>query len=184
MKSPQHRFVVDADIARAAGPEPKDKTWADNAKVAFDVLDAIRKNERFVVVFGKKLKQEGDRHQGNTAQRWLADMISSSRMVMAKREDTRWVLELIEAHLPKQNRKEAEKDAHLIALAHSPGDRRILSNDGKARKKYASLPDDRVAVIHWVEASKRAFKWLMDGAADEPRWQLGQGRRTHKKKKL
>ena len=66
-----------------------------------------------------------------------------------------------------------EKDRHLVALAHDPGDDRLLSNDRKARDKFRQLPDARVSRIHWVSPSTEAQKWLLNGAPDKAEWMLG-----------
>jgi len=59
---------------------------------------------------------------------------------------------------------EWKEHAGNTAKAHDPGDGRIMSNDDKAREKFARIPDERVARIHWARASLDTVRWLKDGA--------------------
>ncbi len=173
MKSLQHTLVVDADIARAAGPDPKNRPWTSGAKAAHDVLEAIRRSRGFNIAFDQTLRDEWTRQAGATARQWLARMADRGRVVIAPDLDAGWVERLIDGHLPPHDQPAARKDALLVALAVDPGDQRLLSNDTKARAKFARLPDPRVQAIHWVEASEKARQWLMDGAPDVYAWTLG-----------
>ncbi len=173
MKRPQRTLVVDADIARAAGPDPKERPWSDAAKDAHDVLHTLQRGQGYRVLFDAKLLQEWKKHQGNTALAWFAAMLSARRISVVRSNDTGWIDELVRSQLPTQDQAVALKDSHLVALAHSPGDRRLLSNDGKAREKFARLAAPEVQMIHWVAASADARAWLLDGAPERAAWQLG-----------
>jgi len=173
VKRPERILVVDADIARAAGPDPKVKPWPESAKDAHDVLRAIREHTAYHIVFNSKLLKEWKKHQGHTARRWFATLLSAGRIQVA-RPPSKWIDDLIRAELSAQDQPLALKDSHLIALAHDAGDDRLLSNDGKAREKFRRLSDSRIKPIHWVAASSASAKWLRDGAPDKPQWQLGE----------
>jgi len=173
MKSPARIFVVDADIARAAGPDPKTRAWPDSAKAAHDVLAAIWQCHGFKAAFDPTLRDEWDRHQGRTAKAWFARMLAASRIRVVQHATREWVDQLIAQHLPPAQHEAASKDAHLVALAHDPGDDRLLSNDNRARDRFHSLPDERVRQIHWANASEDTRQWLLDGAYDRPAWRLG-----------
>ena len=166
MRSPAHVFVVDADVAGAAGPDPKTRPWSDKAREAHDVLWALWRSSGFQVAMDVKLYGEWREHAGHTAKAWLAGMASKGRIRRLDREaPTDWVVELVERHIPDENDREvALKDTHLVALAHDPGDDRILSNDRAAREKFARISDARVARIHWAHASVDTVRWLKDGA--------------------
>jgi len=172
VKSPEHVFVVDADIARAAGPDPIDHPWPEVAKACHDVLKAIWDCSGYRVAFDSTLASEWRRHQSNKARRWFADMLNARRLLKPNDDATQWVSDLIQ-QLPKHERTVAMKDCHLVALAHDPGDRRLLSNDRRARDKFRRIPDARVREIHWVEASTDSARWLLDGAPDRREWTLG-----------
>ncbi len=75
-------------------------------------------------------------------------MLSARRVQHVDALDTRWVHIAIDQQLPKNVHRLANKDAHLVALAHDPGDKRILSNDTKARAHFQSLPEERVRALH------------------------------------
>ncbi len=173
MKSRLLLFVIDADIARSAGPDPKARPWDDSAKSAHDVLEAIRRCKGFKVAFDPTLYEEWKRNMGNTARRWLADLASAGRVTRVGSVNKDWVIDLIRRHLTAGEWKEAEKDAHLIALAVDVADERILSNDEKARKRFAGLDDGKILEVHWVPSSEDARQWIMDGAPSMPKWQLG-----------
>ncbi len=172
MKSPQHVLVIDADIARAAGPDPQVRPWSDVAKATHDILNAVWTCRGYRVVFDLTLKREWKRHQGATRRRWFADMLSAGRVKIAKNDTTHWLKDLIR-QLPRHERPTATKDRHLVALAHDPGDQRIISNDSTARDKFCRLQDHRVRKIHWVKASTESVRWILDGALNKPEWTLG-----------
>ncbi len=178
MKTRSRIFVVDADIARAAGPDPKDRPWPDTAKAAHDVLDALWRCRGFMVVFDPILRDEWREHAGRTADRWFARMLERRRIRRVSRATGAWLDPLIDAHLDPSEQRTARKDAHLVLLAHAPGDKRVLSNDRRAKRTFSRIPDRRVQAIHWVEASEDACRWLMDGAPDMPAWRLGHRRRS------
>jgi hypothetical protein len=171
VKSHQHVLVVDADIACAAGPDPKKRPWSDVAKACHDVLNAIWTCRGYRVAFDRTLRAEWKDHQGRTGRAWFVRMLSARRLEMVHDDTTQWVSDLIQV-LPARDRPTAMKDRHLVALAHDPGDKRLLSNDGRARDKFRQLPDPRVSEIHWVASSTEAEKWLIDGATDKPEWKL------------
>ncbi len=173
MKSPSHIFVVDADIARAAGPDPKDRPWSEAAKDAHDLLIAIWQCSGYRVVFDQTLLNEWKEHQGKSAQAWLARMVSRRRVIKNAEPSKSWISALIVTWLPANEQDAAEKDSHLVALANDPGDQRLLSNDIKARKKFERIFDDRVQRIHWVAASQDCRQWLVHGAYDKPDWTVG-----------
>jgi hypothetical protein len=175
MAGPPHSLVlvVDADIAKAAGPDPKDRPWPESSKDCHDLLEAVRQGG-YRVAFDRRLKSEWDKHAGRTATQWLANMVASRRIEqIAGDADTGWVVSMIESRLLRQDRPAAKKDAHLVALADDPGDGRIFSNDRKARAKFADIPEPRISIIHWTAASGESAEWLSHGAPDKPEWMLG-----------
>jgi hypothetical protein len=175
MADPPHSLVlvVDADIARAAGPDPKDSPWPESSKACHDLLEAVRQGG-YRVVFDRRLKSEWDEHAGRTATQWLANMVASRRVVKISGDaDTGWVAAMIDSGLPVNDRPAARKDSHLVALADDPGDGRIFSNDRKARAKFAAIPEQRIAIIHWAAASAETAEWLSHDAPDKPEWTLG-----------
>lgn len=172
MKSPSHTLVVDADIASAAGPDPKHRPWSPPAKACHDTLYAVWTSRGFRVAFDAKLRAEWSIHQGQTARAWLARMLSSGRVEIATVDTSGWVQECI-LSLPSHERNVALKDSHLVALAHRPGTGRILSNDVKAKQKFEKIDDTRIAVLHWVHASPDSVRWLHNGAPDRRTRTLG-----------
>lgn len=170
MKGPQTKLVVDADIARAAGPDPKQRPWSATAKNAHDVLAAIRETMSYHLVFDSTLKAEWKKHSGDTARRWFAQMLSQRRVkIIASISD--WIDELVD-QLASQDRAVANKDKHLVVLAHDHGDQRIFSNDNKAKEKFGRIPDARLDSIHWVQVSGEAVRWIKDGTPMQSSWTL------------
>ncbi len=172
MTSLRHVLVVDADIARAAGPDPKERPWSELAKVCHDVLAAVRRCRGYRAAFDPMLRAEWKKHQGRTGSKWFAEMLSARRLQIVRDAKPQWVSDLIQA-LPQADRPTATKDRHLVALAHDPGDKRLLSGDSKAREKFSRISDARVSEIHWVPPSIAAVRWLLDGALSRAEWTLG-----------
>lgn len=172
MKSPLRKFVVDADIAQAAGPDPQLRPWPVIAKDAHDVLHAIRECAQYVILFDPTLLSEWRIHAGNTGTRWLADMASKGRIKRITSLNTEWIEPLIQ-ELPAHDRPTATKDQHLVVLACDHGDRRVLSCDEKAREKFARLAEAReLEGLHWAKPHAELVSWLKDGAEDSEAYTL------------
>jgi sugar diacid utilization regulator len=172
MRGPNLALVIDADVARSAGPDPKERPWSDRAKYAHDILAEIRNRKSYRLVFDHVLKKEWDKHQGNTAKKLFADMISSRRIDIIREPQGQWLDTLI-ANLPRKDQATASKDRHLIILACDHGDKRLFSQDNAAREKYARISDERLETVHWVEPSYKTKKWLRDGAPKRKELMLG-----------
>ena len=100
MRSPGRTLVVDADIACAAGPDPKTRPWTGAAKAAHDVLYAIRESRGHRVAFDRTLLGEWREHQGRTASAWFAAMLSAGRVHDVPEIDAGWIDPLIGRDLP------------------------------------------------------------------------------------
>jgi len=172
MKGPNLCLVIDADIARMAGPDPKAHPWPAGAKLSHDILAELRKMKGYHFAFDRTLLAEWKKHQGRTASRWLADMLAAGRINRVHKIESEWLDTLIKA-LPEPDQAVAFKDKHLILLAHAPGDDRILSGDEKAREKFARLRDERLDPMLWIGPTQGCKRWIRDGAPIVGEWQLG-----------
>jgi len=170
----ERTFVIDADIARSARAQPRNRDkWPDAARAALDVLHALRSKSEYGAVFDGRLWREWDKHAGHAARRWRADMDSRNRLLLLQGPvNTSWIEEQIRCQLPADVQPIARKDAHLVALAAPKDRRRILSNDGRAREKFARINDTRINRIHWVKAGEESVRWLRQGAEERPEWWL------------
>jgi len=172
VRGPALVLIVDADIAQAAGPEPKSRPWSEDARTCHELLNAIWKRRGYQAAFDAQLRKEWKEHQGGTGRAWFARMLSARRLQKLD-PDTTWIASAVRDALPEEEHESALKDKHLIALAHDSGDERVLSNDSKARSKYCRVADTRVARVHWVAASDESIRWLTEGAPEQERWRLG-----------
>lgn len=181
MKGSGRRFVVDADVARGALDPAKVERGAPadpRALEASRALIALRK-AKHTVVFSPSLSAEWAKHAPDPrfARRWLAQMVEARRVdVLPQEPDDAELSEAVGRELPQGDREVAEKDIHVVILALNHADLRLLSNDGRAREKYARLvvAAPRLAPLHWVGPSEAGVAaWLTGHARDEPRFQLG-----------
>lgn len=181
MRGSGRRFVVDADVARAAlDPDKVERgaAVAPVARAAHQALKALREANH-TVVFSPALSAEWAKHapEPRFARRWLTRMREARLVDMLPQEPEDPALQaVIDAELPAQDRPVAQKDLHLVVVALNHADRRLLSADGRAREKYARLTsaEPRLAGLHWVApADAGVVAWLRERAPDAGERQLG-----------
>jgi hypothetical protein len=175
------RFVVDADVARAALDPDKVERGAAVAPVAlaaYRALNALHE-AKHTVVFSPALTAEWARHapEPRFARRWLIRMVEA-RLVdrLAVEPEDAALQAAVSAGLAGGDRAVAEKDLHLVTVALNQADQRLLSSDGRAREKYARLTaaEPRLAGLHWVApADPEVVAWLRERAPDAAGRRLG-----------
>lgn len=131
MKNSPSHFVVDADIARAAGV-----TEHPISKAARDMLKALMDSES-EVAFCPTLLSEWRTHRSLYATRWLSSMIARKRIFRLTPPSIS-LNEIEKSPLTDQQKSIANKDAHVIDLAVATG-KFIASNDKAARQVFCLI---------------------------------------------
>jgi hypothetical protein len=119
-------------------------------------LDQVR-DLKYQIVMNEKILEEWNRHQSRYSSQWIAYMTERKRVF--KRRIARNV------SLRRKMITEAMlKDVHLLEAALAT-DKRIVSNDDRARNSFRRIPD--VRLVAWVNPSQpeeTAVEWLKRGA--------------------
>lgn len=136
--------VIDANILRAASNDhPSRRDEAALGVCCRRCLESIRENNVKIRVCPILLREYSD-HASRFSQKWLTAMLSSNRVNTVSEQDLRTRLNSVRAEISAhyassvEQRREADKDAHLLALGWSNA--RILSLDTKAKQLFSSLP--------------------------------------------
>ncbi len=156
------RIVVDACIARAAGPEGAVNATSSNCR---DFLLEIYQNGHSVV-FNRELKTEWDKHESTFARFWLARMIGSKRLFpVNSHDDEIKELDSLNSIQAVHHSREAVKDAHLIFAAHQT-DKIVSSLEKRSRdvfKRYCNLLGS-LSSVFWVHIGENTWRtWIVDG---------------------
>lgn len=184
MKGRGRDFVIDADVARAAGDieaimrdkQPVTTSIAHARRAALEALYEARHR----AVFSPRLHAEWFRRDGRSPSRgarvWYARMLERRLIVRLDTEpDATPISEAIDTHLTPDCRALAHKDAHLVATSCANG-QRILSGDDRARAQFARLATllgSALAGLHWCNpAAPDAVSWLRERAPDHPAHRL------------
>lgn len=174
MKGAGRRFVVDADVARAAAdPSQADRRrpLAPGAAHAGKSLKALR-DARHTLVFCPALHAEWRRHAAapRFAHRWLAQMLERRLIVQLNDDpDDAPLQAVVAATLPPGDRDVAQKDLHIVNLALHHADHRLLSLDKRAREKFSRLVEAQPALadLHWaVPDTEAVVGWLLARAPE------------------
>jgi hypothetical protein len=103
-------------------------------------------------------------------------MRDRKRILVIPEPDASWLQDIIRARLQGGDYKTAEKDLHIVAIATTAADQRLLSGDDKAREKYKRVAeeDPRLARLHWVNPFKQVGvrTWLLARAPERLDWTL------------
>jgi hypothetical protein len=166
-------FVIDASIARAAGPpESKHPT----GMLCREFLQKIRSICRRVA-WNDSIKAEWEKHQSAFARTWFVSMFNLRKVRLVPNETDERFREAIRGHSSDAGVVEAMlKDAHLIEAALATN-RRIAALDqtvrghfGRMTATYSSLL--QIVWVNPVLEGVTCFEWLESGAVEEPDRQL------------
>jgi hypothetical protein len=162
-------LVVDASIARAAGPpESRHPTGAH----CRDFLIALR-GVGHRMAWSEAIKTEWDKHESSFARQWRVSMVSLGKLRPVTDEQDEELRVAIEDHSDDENVVALMlKDAHLIEAAFAT-DSRVASLDDTVRGHFRQLAVtlDSLRAILWVNPAnedEQTVSWLEKGAPAHP----------------
>lgn len=162
------RVVIDASIARAAGPEeavfPTSKHCRDTLKTVLHVCHRL--------VMTDSIRSEWKLHQSRFAHTWLTQMYARRKVdYVAVAEDARARATAAACQSSEQQGDAVLKDYHLVEAALC-ADRIVLALDDKVRRLLgraaAHLPE--LQTLLWVNPDRTeesCIDWLGAGAPFE-----------------
>lgn len=162
--NPLH-LVIDANVARAAGPEG---AVFPTSKKCREFLLAVE-NYNFMIVSTPELREEWNKHQSRFFRTWRVRMMGRKRISMRESQSSEDLRRrLIEF---AQNEGEQEgmlKDCHLLEAALS-SDLRIVSLETYVRKHFARACSkiEEIRAILWInpnDDTEMVILWLEEGA--------------------
>lgn len=168
------RMVIDASVARAAGPSGATFPTSKNCR---DFLLAVRKF-RHGMVMTPAIASEWRRHESRFARQWRLSMVAKKMIAPVQlQEDTPLRQQLSSGSYSAKRIRVMVKDAHLIEAAAAT-DRTVASLDDEARSSFAQAARDvaLLRAIVWTnpdEPDESPIEWLANGARPEKRRQLG-----------
>ena len=171
------QLVIDASVARAAGPLGATHPTAANCRNFLQaVLDICHQ-----VVMNPEIREEWNKHQSRFARTWLGQMVARKKLVTLKAipiDPDLW--EFLENLVENDNqRAKIVKDIHLLEAALASDQRIVSLDDNTARKWFnqAAIDHPPLQEIVWVNPDVEAeqpIDWLKRGAPEEPQRMLGQ----------
>lgn len=162
-------FVLDASIARAAGP--KDSKHPTGA-LCREFLEKIR-GVCHRIAWNAAIKAEWDKHESKFATAWLVSMVRLRKVRHIPDEEVEHFREAIVAHSTDARVVEAMlKDAHLIEAALA-ADCRVASLDGTVRGHFSRLAVTCADLqnLLWIDPvtdAERCIEWVESGAPERP----------------
>ena len=167
------RLVIDANIARSAGPEHATFPTSKNCR---DFLMAVERHG-FSIVSTPELREEWNRHQSNFFRTWRTRMMGRKRIETLPSAVNLILRGKIENGAANEGERDAMlKDCHLLEVALQ-SDKRIASCETRVPKHFARVSSSIVEIrsILWVnpdDETETIFLWLENGAPAEKGRQL------------
>jgi hypothetical protein len=159
------QLVIDASVARAAGPEgathPTAKHCRDFLLATLDVCHRA--------VFTPAIAEEGGEHQSGFAHQWRLSMFARKKIDrLGGQPDPRLRGQIGEAAAGAKEQDEMQKDVHLVEAALA-GSMRVASLDETVRAYFraAAISVLRLRSVCWVNpdiSDEDALAWLKAGA--------------------
>ena len=174
MSVPSKRIVVDASIARSAGPETSKHPTSRRCR---EFLIAFR-NAEHLIVWSDAIGDEWKRHRSGFARKWLVEMYARKRVLrIAEVEDENLRNKLKLAANNDSEREALLKDAILVEAAIAT-DNRIASLDETVRKLLHHVAHSHAPLkaIVWINPDREdedSTKWLQSGAPVDKHRLLG-----------
>jgi hypothetical protein len=173
----RRRIVIDADVARSAGPSGDSQSRP--ARCA-RFLESLRDICHLKVLTGA-LRKEWRSHRSGFFQEWRVSMWARGSHKVAETElriDVTWREGILRTAATPADRAEMEKDLHLVEAALAT-DGIIVSCDEAARRRFAQAARTvrQLRNVVWVNPARMdgeaAREWLEAGAPPRDEWKLG-----------
>jgi hypothetical protein len=167
-------IVIDASIARSAGPEnathPTSKSCRD---FLLSVLEVCHR-----AAFSKELKAEWRKHQSSFARQWMTSMFARKKIERIESKSDDKLRALIQEIDVESVREAMLKDVHLVEAANA-SDGIVASLDETVRTllRTHAISIASIRATCWVNPTveaEEAIEWLKAGAPSESNRQLGQ----------
>jgi hypothetical protein len=172
-KVPSVCFVIDASIARAAGPpESKHPTGA----LCREFLQQLR-GICHRMAWNDSIKAEWEKHQSNFSKTWFISMLSMRKVRPVPNAADEQFREAISGHSSDAGVVSIMlKDAHLIEAAQA-SDHRVAALDETVRGHFSRMSATYSSLLQilWVNPVLEGdayIEWLESGAAEEANRQL------------
>jgi hypothetical protein len=162
------RLVIDASVARAAGP--KEATYPTSKQCRDFLQVTLHKGHRFVMT--PEIREEWERHQSGIARRWRTAMVQKGRLVFLENLADEKIRDQIDADdANEKDRAAMQKDVHVIEAAIAT-DKTVASLDDVVRRLFAeaSRHIGEFRSVVWINPSRQEEKpieWLKSGAKPE-----------------
>ena len=172
-KIPSACIVVDASIARSAGPPESN----DERSVACRAFLMALRGVGHRVAWNAPIKAEWDKHQSHFAREWWTAMVSIGNVFPVPFVLSLELRQAIEDAGVDEGVKQAmTKDLHLVETAFA-SNHRVGSLDDKVRGHFARFVAhfESLGVVLWVnpeDADEVATEWVLAGAPNKPRHRL------------
>jgi hypothetical protein len=183
-RKPGQPIVIDASIARAAGPEGATHPTAKDCRdFLLAVLDICHR-----AVFTAEITAEWNKHQSGFAAQWRTSMFARKKMdIVAVPQDSDLRGKLESCGLSDNAIAALLHDAHLVEAARF-GCMRVVALDEIVRKLLQGLAATikEIDGLCWVNptiASEQAVNWLQSGAPRDDFRRLGYPARQEDLKK-
>lgn len=164
-RSRSERLVIDASVARAAGPHGAIHPTAKRSRdFLLGVLDVCHR-----AVFSPQLTTEWNEHQSAFASQWRRSMFARKKIQPLEDPEDPELRQRIERAAADGGQREAMlKDIHLVETALASG-MRVAALDETVRSCFrsASASVPRLRQLCWINPdnpSEGAVAWLQAGA--------------------
>ena len=165
MKEPSKRLVIDASLARAAGPLEAPHPLARQCRQFLEsVLTVCHR-----IVWTPEIKAEWDKHQSSHARRWLVAMRSRRKVVSIEvAADQELCDGLKRAAGSERASRDMLKDSHLLEAALA-ADQIVVSLDDRVQADFVAAAEGlkEVQPIVWEnpgQSPDALCGWLARGA--------------------
>lgn len=158
-------IVIDACIARAAGPE---KAVHPTSTACRNLLMAV-KDCGHTLVSSRSIREEWRRHRSGFARTWLASMVAQKLVTDVEDSEIQGLREAIRELASSRRQADAIlKDVHLFEAATRSGKciASIETNCFEAMESLPAIPSEvhDVEVVDPVAGAEALLQWLRDGA--------------------
>lgn len=167
-------LVIDASVARAAGPEDAVHPTAKHCRdFLLAVLDICHR-----AIFSEAIAEEWKEHQSSFARQWRRSMFARKKIDRIDVPQNIALRQQLEEATPHEKQRNAiRKDAHLVEAALTQG-MRVVALDETVRNLFrtAAASGGDLRQVCWVNPDREdddSLEWIQAGAVAEDSRMLG-----------